>query len=403
MTAVAQRYVHAVVAKINVFLSPGSEFHRGVFGGLVRTITKRLLAAEPASAPEIFLSRLNQNHVWCSFFHHAILHDQGMSKLERVYHLHNILSQRRTPISRQSLMEQLGCSQATLYRLIADLRDHLGAPIEQDPESRGFFYDQHAGIRPFELPGIWLSPEELQALMSAKEILGSVQPGLMEDELDSLRTRIEKLLDEKGVDQGSQSRRIRIIHQASRLVSSDRFRPVLSALVTRRRLQIRYRARGSNELTERVISPQRLTSYRHNWYVDAWCHLRKALRSFALECIEQADILEESARDIPDDELGPHFTSAYGIFSGPAEHRAVMVFSAKIARWVSDELWHSKQEGRWLDDGRYELRLPYGKSQELVMDILRYGPDVEVMEPPPLRQAVQDRARATAELYRETG
>ena len=55
-----------------------------------------------------------------------------MSKVERLYHLHNILNQRRTPISRQELMERLECSQATLYRLVAELRDFLGAPLEQD-------------------------------------------------------------------------------------------------------------------------------------------------------------------------------------------------------------------------------------------------------------------------------
>jgi len=63
-----------------------------------------------------------------------------MSRRERLYHLHDILRQRRTPISRQALMEELGCSQATLYRLIAELRDHLGAPLEQDEDNRGFYY-----------------------------------------------------------------------------------------------------------------------------------------------------------------------------------------------------------------------------------------------------------------------
>ena len=58
-----------------------------------------------------------------------------MSKVERLYHLHNILNQRRTPISRQDLMERLECSQATLYRLVGELRDFLGAPIEQDPDT----------------------------------------------------------------------------------------------------------------------------------------------------------------------------------------------------------------------------------------------------------------------------
>src|SRR5690554_3795177 len=85
-----------------------------------------------------------------------------VSRRERLYHLHDILRQRRTPISRQDLMAELGCSQATLYRLIAELRDHLGAPLEQDPDGRGLYYDRSlAGS--FELPGLWISPEELQA------------------------------------------------------------------------------------------------------------------------------------------------------------------------------------------------------------------------------------------------
>ena len=85
-----------------------------------------------------------------------------MSKVERLYHLHNILNQRRTPISRQDLMERLECSQATLYRLVGELRDFLGAPIEQDPDTRGFYYDR-SYEQPFDLPGIWISPGELQA------------------------------------------------------------------------------------------------------------------------------------------------------------------------------------------------------------------------------------------------
>jgi proteasome accessory factor C len=46
------------------------------------------------------------------------------------------------------------------------------------------------------------------------------------------------------------------------------------------------------------------------------------------------------------------------------------------------------QEGRWLSDGRYELRVPYSDQRELVMEILRHGPDVQVIAPPELARAV---------------
>lgn len=322
-----------------------------------------------------------------------------MSKIERLYRLHNLLSQRRTPINRQDLMAELGCSQATLYRLINDLRDHLGAPLEQDPEGRGFFYQQHKGVRPFELPGVWISSEELRALMSARELLAGVQPGLMDTALATLQSRIEKLLDSQGINVATQSRRIRILHQASRLISGEQFRPVLEALVTRQRLDITYQSRGSGETTQRQISPQRLTSYRHNWYLDGWCHLREGLRSFALEKITDAISADQPAMEIDDKDLNRHYASAYGIFSGPATDQAVLLFSPRIARWVADELWHSRQQGQWLDDGRYQLTLPFGKTEELAMDILRYGPEVEVASPPSLRSRVAEMARATLSQY----
>jgi predicted DNA-binding transcriptional regulator YafY len=39
---------------------------------------------------------------------------------------------------------------------------------------------------------------------------------------------------------------------------------------------------------------------------------------------------------------------------------------------------HSEQAGQFLTDGGYELRIPCRDSRELVMDIFRHGPEVEV-------------------------
>ncbi|KFN49821.1 helix-turn-helix transcriptional regulator, partial [Arenimonas composti] len=160
---------------------------------------------------------------------------------------------------------------------------------------------------------------------------------------------------------------------------------VAGAVLERRQLTFDYLARSTNEHTHRTVSPQRLTHYRDNWYLDAWDHDREALRSFSVDRIAQARALDATARDIPDDELKQHLSSSYGIFSGTPKGTAVIRFSAKAARWVADEYWHSKQEGAFLPDGRYELRIPYSNARELLMDVLRYGADAEVVGPPPLR------------------
>jgi len=321
-----------------------------------------------------------------------------MSKIERLYHLHNILSQRRTPISRQDLMERLECSQATLYRLVGELRDFLGAPIEQDSDSRGFYYDR-SYEQPFELPGIWISPGELQALLTARQVLSNVQPGLLEGELESLQGRITSLLQQRGLEAEGGESRIHIQHVAGRAVPARMFQDVLGALIERRRLKIRYHGRRRDEESERVVSPQRLTQYRNSWYLDAWCHRAGGLRSFALERIREQTLLDESAREVAAAELSAHFDHSYGIFSGPAEHTAELRFSPEMSRWVSEEVWHADQKGAFDADGRWCLEVPFSSARELIMDVLRYGAEVEVLAPGFLREAVAAEARKTAGQY----
>jgi len=195
------------------------------------------------------------------------------------------------------------------------------------------------------------------------------------------------------------TRRIRLLRAAAR-PAGPYFTLVAGALAARRRLQVTYYSRSQDELSERELSPQRLTHYRDNWYLDAWCHLRRGLRTFALDAIREARTLERSAREVDAPSLDDHYAGAYGIFSGQPTSQAVLRFSPQRARWVAMETWHPRQRGRWLDDGRYELTLPYSQPEELVMDLLRHGPEVEVLEPPALRAMVIARLHATLDIYR---
>jgi predicted DNA-binding transcriptional regulator YafY len=166
-----------------------------------------------------------------------------------------------------------------------------------------------------------------------------------------------------------------------------------------KRLQLRYFTRSSAEHSEREVSPQRLVYYRDNWYLDAWCHLREGLRTFALDAVAEAREMDMQALEVSQPDLDVHHASSYGIFSGPPKHLAVLRFGAHRARWVAKERWHRDQEGRFLDDGRYELSVPYSNALELIMDVLKYGSDVEVLEPRELREAVAERLRAALAVY----
>jgi predicted DNA-binding transcriptional regulator YafY len=249
----------------------------------------------------------------------------------------------------------------------------------------GFRYDADEGGR-FELPGLWLNSDELHALLAAQQLLSRSGGGVLSTALAPLQGRIEKLLSEHAAGKAWPMERVRVIPHRTRRMDEHAFRTVCSAVLSRKQLSFEYRARSTDEKSRRTVSPQRITHYRDNWYLDAWDHDRDALRSFSVDRIAGARQLDGPARDIDEPELDRHLAGSYGIFSGPPKGVATILFSAKAARWVADEHWHSQQQGRFLPDGRYELKIPYSAARELLMDVLHYGSDAEIIEPKALRE-----------------
>ena len=198
-------------------------------------------------------------------------------------------------------------------------------------------------------------------------------------------------------------RRIRIQTVGAREFHLDHFQAVGSALLRRKRLIIRYHARGTDEVTEREVSPQRLNHYRDNWYFDAWCHLRDGLRAFSVDAIEHAEILDTKAKDVADKRLDEVLGSGYGIFSGDQVSWAVLRFTPERARWVASERWHPNQKGQTSRGWQAtSSRVPYADDRELIMDIMKYGSDCEVIEPEALKARVAAEFESGLAIYRNS-
>lgn len=302
-----------------------------------------------------------------------------MDRTERLYRIDQLLNE-RTVVSFQALQAALEVSRATLHRDLEYLRNRLNAPIIFDRERGGYCFERQGRDvgNPYELPGLWFNPSEVHALLTMQHLLANVDPGgILTPHIAPLMARLNALLGTADNSAEEIRRRILIVAQGRRLLKLEHFEQVGSALLHRKRLRITYYARGTGSTSERVVSPQRLVHYRENWYLDAWCHLRNELRNFAVDAIQQVELLGQQAKDVArrtvDHQLGP----GYGIFSDAAR-----------ARWVAQESWHSQQRGTLAADGSYTLELPYADDRELLMDILKYGADVEVLAPEELRQRV---------------
>jgi len=323
-----------------------------------------------------------------------------MDRTERFYRIDQLLNEFKV-VPLATFLAELEISRATFKRDLDYLRDRLNAPIVWDREVGGYRFDKADLLAPkYELPGLWFSAAEIHALLTMQHLLENLGPGLLEHHVEPLVTRLKMLLDSADMPMAAVEKRIRILRATARSYEPEHFSPIASAVLQRKKLMIGYYSRDRDEALERTVSPQRLTHYRDNWYLDAWCHLRNGLRSFSLDAVRKVVLLDEAAQEIADEELDAVLGAGYGIFAGKQVQFAELRFSPERARWVSRESWHPHQEARFDETGCYFLKVPYSDDRELMMDILKHGSQVEVLQPDQLRKRVAEEIQATATQYR---
>jgi predicted DNA-binding transcriptional regulator YafY len=324
-----------------------------------------------------------------------------MNRTERFYKIEDLLRQHGC-LSFKQIQAALEVSRATLTRDLTYLRDRFQMPIVHDREAGGYRFAQSDAGKPvqYELPGLWFSAQEIHALLTMHRLIANLDTGgLLGPHIQPLLSRMNLLLGAADNPAEEVVKRIRLLSVGAREFHLDHFQLVGSALLRRKRLMLDYHARSTDQASRREVSPQRLIHYRHNWYLDAWCHTREALRSFAVDAIHRVELLDRPAIDVEEDRLDAVLGAGYGIFSGEDVNWATLRFSPKLARWVAAERWHPDQIGRLLEDGGYELKLPYSEDTELVMDVLRYGVDCEVVGPDELRRKIEEAVQALARMY----
>ena len=309
-----------------------------------------------------------------------------MSEVDRLYSYKTILTGRRA-VPRSEILKKLEISPATFKRDLAKLRNRLNIPVIFDKDLTGYKLDVTNDRE--ELPGLWFSQEEILALLTIQHMIGQLEPGLLSPKLKPLQKRLDHMLSSHGLNAQMLAKRVRLVHAGKRRLHLKCFEALTRATLERKRIKIDHYNRQTGVSVVRVISPQQLIHYRDNWYVDSWCHLRDEIRSFAVDAIPDCELLSDDAKDVNPDQLRLAMSSGYGIFGGQATAWAKLKFSSERARWVRLEEWHPEQKTKDLADGSYVIEVPYSDERELLADVLKYGADVEVLEPESLRASIR--------------
>ena len=153
-----------------------------------------------------------------------------MDRFDRIYRLHGLLTNRRTPIPLTEIMDKLECSKATATRCIEELRNFLNAPLDYDRKQGGYLYNQQHADKPYELPGLWFSAEELNGLLICHQILQNISPGLLSQQITQLQQRIDDLFKIQHQTPANISQKIKLLSIGRRLKDDAQFKKTATAL-----------------------------------------------------------------------------------------------------------------------------------------------------------------------------
>lgn len=290
------------------------------------------------------------------------------------------------------MARQFGCSHDTAQRTIKRFEEQLQAPIAYDPSKKGFFYPP--GCRPVELPPMWLGKGSGEYLLAALSVIGGLlRRGATPAMLASLLPKQYQSLHSRIFVEA-------IEHHPPEVAT---FVSVIEAIAGDRPLALNYAAKTGEAPIHREIEPLLLHHYAGNWYLYAFCRARASRRLFALDRMRDVRLLDATFDYSAHERQGdPHaeLGRAFGIYKHGELQWARIRFNRHISAWVRDQVWHPDQEARELPDGGFELHVPVaGDGIDLVREVLKFGPDAELLEPASLRQRVHERLMQALARY----
>lgn len=311
---------------------------------------------------------------------------------ERYLWFHHQLQQNRYP-TLQKLQDQFELSKRQASREISFMRDFFRAPIEYDPERRGYHYTDTG----FQLPDLWLTQNDLIALAIGNRLKNAIPQGPLRGRLDDL---LRKLAEPLPVPIDELQRRISTKSIRQTPVNAESFQTIVSALSRQLLCHIGYQTPYSSETTERDIAPLHLLLYQENWHLIAHCYERNDLRTFVLSRIIEARM---STQPIPEHlsklDIAEFIDSHYGIFLHGEPSNVCLRFLPPIADLARKQIWHPQQRQQEDQSGALLLFFPTADFRELSGDILRYGPYAEVISPQALRLQIREQLHKTMLLY----
>ena len=289
-----------------------------------------------------------------------------------------------------TLAREIEVATKTIHRDIEFMRDRLNLPIEFDGQRNGYHYTEEVSA----FPNIQITDGELFALIVAEKALQQYRGTNFEKPLLSAIRKMEQSLpDTISLNLADIEQTISFRTRAEPILDLKIFDALAKAVSRREQLELAYRKPGQRQPEKRVVDPYHLANINGEWFLFAYDHARKDIRTFVPARIQSVQPTGKTFERTQKFSLEKRLRDSFGVHSGEGEYEVVIRFNARVADYVREKKWHESQQLRELKGGGVELRMKLSSLAEVERWILSWGGDATVVRPRELTDAVKSAAQ----------
>src|SRR5437867_1470668 len=310
--------------------------------------------------------------------------------LERMLRIHRAIQAGEYP-NATVLAGELEVSTKSIHRDVEFMRDRLELPVEFDRARNGFHYTQEVG----SFPTLQITEGELFALLVAEKALQQYRGTTFEKPLVSAFKKMAAALpDTISLNLADWEQTISFRTSAEPILNLQVFDGLAKAAAQSRQLAIIYRKPGQQQPEQRVIDPYHLANINGEWFLFAFDHLRKAIRTFVPARIEAVRMTGKRFVRPQKFSLEKTLRDSFGVHSGRGAFKVVIRFMHPAAAYIREKRWHPSQELRELKNGALEMSLHLSSLGEIERWILGWGGSAVPLRPPELVASVKHAAQS---------
>ena len=289
-----------------------------------------------------------------------------------------------------TLAAELEVSTKSIHRDLEFMRDRLQLPLEFNRARFGYGYTEEVNA----FPTVQITEGELFALIVAERALQQYRGTSFEKPLLSAIKKMEQSLPETiSLDLAEVERTISFRTRAEPILDLNVFDRLAKATTGSQQLELTYRKPGMQQTEQRVVDPYHLANINGEWFLFAFDHLRKDIRTFVpsrIKSVRETGKIFDRRKQFS---LDARLRNSFGVHSGHGAFEVVLRFHKRVADYIREKKWHDSQQLRELADGGVELGLKLSSLLEVERWVLSWGGNATVVSPAELAEAVKASAK----------